>query len=104
MPRSINNSEIVFVSFASNSGYSDGVLYIYDASTFALKWESPTNLFGNFAWTGVHDLAIGDVDNDGRNEIVVGTDQLYNGAIYIIDGVNHTVKNSYIYDSGAESF
>jgi len=93
--------EVVTASFESGSGYEDGIVSIYDASTHALEWQSTGELFGGYAWTGIHDLKIGDVDDDGAQEIVVGTDKLYDGAIYIINGASHTMKKSYFYDDGA---
>jgi hypothetical protein len=95
------NQEIVFASFESNSGYDDGTLFIYDAQTHALEWQSSDNLFGGYAWTGIHDLKIGDVDNDGVQEIVVATDRLYDGALYVIDGQTKAIEKSYVYDDGA---
>ena len=38
---------------------------------------------GNLAWTGVHDLKLRDLEGDGRMEIVVAADQLYDGVIEI---------------------
>ena len=93
--------ELIFASFTSDSGYGDGILSIYDASTFALKWESPIDFFLSNAWTGIHDLAIGDVDNDGFAEVVVATDHLYDGALYVVDPRGGTIKNTYIYDDGS---
>jgi outer membrane protein assembly factor BamB len=90
--------ELVFCSYRSESSYMDGVLYILDAATKQLKWKSPHNLFLGQAWTGVHSLRIGDVDGDGIKDIVVGTDDLYDGTIYVIDGVTHAVKASYKLD------
>lgn len=94
-------TEIVAVSFESNSGYDDGVIYIFDAKTKALEWQSAENLFGGHAWTGVHDLTVADVDNDGKNEIIVATDRLYDGIVYIIDGEKGTVEYSKTLDSGS---
>lgn len=96
--------EIVFVTFESNSGYDDGVLFIYDAATDTLEWESGVDMFGGFAWTGIHDVKIGDVDDDGVTEIVVATDSLYDGAIYVINGISHAIEQSYFYDSGAPMY
>jgi hypothetical protein len=98
------NQEIVFASFKSDSGYSDGTIFIYDAETHALEWQSPSNMFGGNAWTGIHDLKIGDVDNDGVNEIVVATDKLYDGALYVINGQTKAIEKSYFYDSGAPMY
>jgi Ca2+-binding RTX toxin-like protein len=93
--------EIVFASFKSDSGYDDGTLFIYDAQTHALEWQSPANMFGGSAWTGIHDIKIGDVDDDGTQEIVVATDKLYDGALYVIDGQTKQIEKSYFYDDGA---
>ncbi|AIY67475.1 FG-GAP-like repeat-containing protein [Pseudoalteromonas piratica] len=94
-------TEIVAVSFESNSGYDDGVIYIFDAKTKALEWQSAENLFNGNAWTGVHDLTVADVDNDGKNEIIVGTDRLYDGVVYVIDGEKGSVEYSKVLDSGS---
>ena len=94
-------NEIVFASFSSNSGYDDGIISIYDAATYELKWQSTSYMFGRYAWTGIHDLKIADVDDDGEQEIVVATDRLYDGAIYIINGTTHVMEKSYFYDEGA---
>jgi len=94
--------ELVGISNESNSGYGDGVLYVFDAVTHALKWSSEgSNLFGGHAWTGIRALDVGDVDGDGKNEIVVGTDRLYDGIIYVINGATKALKYSKIYDSGS---
>ena len=93
--------EIVFASFESGSGYDDGYVFIYDATTFQLEWQSPKNMFNGRAWTGIHALKIGDVDDDGVREIVVGTDDLRDGVIFIINGQTHAVEQSYSYDDSA---
>lgn len=93
--------EIVIVSFESNSGYDDGVVFVFDAETHALEWKSGVDLFGGYAWTGVHDVAVGDVDDDAETEIVVATDELYDGAIYVINGTSHSIEGAYVYDEGA---
>jgi hypothetical protein len=93
--------EIVIVSFESNSGYDDGVVFILDGQTHDIEWQSGFDLFGGFAWTGIHDVEIGDVDDDTDIEIVVATDELYDGAIYVIDGATHSIEASYTYDDGA---
>ena len=95
------SQEVVAISWESNSGYADGVMYILDAATGHVEWQSGSQLFGGFAWTGVHDVEIGDVDRDGRTDIVVATDRLYNGALYVIDGRDHVVKDRYLFDNGS---
>jgi len=93
--------ELVCVSFASESGYEDGIVYVFDADTHTLEWSSPPGFFNSEAWTGLHDVKIGDVDDDHQPEIVVATDRLYEGAIYVIDGATHLLEQQYIYDDGA---
>jgi FG-GAP-like repeat len=93
--------EIVIASFESNSRYDDGIIRIYDAVTHELEWQSAEDMFGGYAWTGIHDLKIGDPDGDGDKEIVVATDKLYDGAIYVINGSTHVIEQSYFYDDGA---
>jgi uncharacterized repeat protein (TIGR01451 family) len=82
--------EIVMVSFESDSGYSDGIIFVYDAETYELEWQSAPVLGGR-AWTGVHALVLADVDNDQVLEILIATADLYDGLIMAYDGVTHTL-------------
>lgn len=91
--------EIVATSYQSESGYDSGVLFIFNAQTNRLKWKSNGNFFTD-TWEGVYTAAISDVDNDGKNEIVVATDQLYDGKIWIVDGKTHTIKSSHLFSVG----
>jgi len=84
--------EIVYASSESNSGYDGGVIFICDAVTHVLEWQSPESMFG---MRGIHDLEIGDVDDDGEQEIVVATDDRIYGAIYVINGKTHELENCY---------
>lgn len=93
--------EIIIASFKSTNGYDDGFVFVFDALTHVLEWQSEENMFGGYAWTGIHDLQIGDVDDDGDQEIVIATDRLYDGAIYIINGITHIMEQSNFYDEGA---
>jgi hypothetical protein len=81
--------EIVMVSFKSGSGYNDGIIHIFDATTHALEWRS-TDLPDISAWTGVKSVKIGDVDDDGDTEFVIATADLYDGLIQIYNGQTHT--------------
>ncbi len=96
--------EIVFCSFSSESGYDDGVLVVVDAATKAVEWKSSHNLFGGYAWTGIHDLRIGDVDDDGQKEIVVATDDLYDGVLYVFNGATRVLEATYNFDTGAPMY
>jgi len=93
--------EDVIASYESNSGYDDGIVQILDSVRNSLQWSSQSNTFGDTAWTGLHDVVIGDVDNDGNIEFVVATGQLYDGAIYVFDGASRQIEAQYVYDEGA---
>lgn len=90
--------EIVAVSYESESGYGSGVLLIIDAQTNKLKWKSDGDFFYQ-VWTGIYDLAINDIDNDGQNEIIIAAGQTYTGKIWIVDGKNHSIKSSNLFTS-----
>ncbi len=90
--------EIVAVSNESESGYNGGILLIIDAETNRLKWKSSSS-FLYLVWTGLFNVAIDDIDNDGKNEILIAAGQTYTGEIWIIDGKEHTIKSSHIFSS-----
>jgi len=90
--------EIVAVSLNSESEYESGVLIILNAQTNKVKWISNGSFFEN-AWEDVYNVSIGDVNNDGKNEIVVAADYLYTGQIWIVDGKTHTIKSSHRFSS-----
>jgi hypothetical protein len=94
-------SEFVAFSTESRSGYDDGIGFAWDAATLEPKWHSGPDLFQGFAWTGIWDTAVGDVDGDGAPEIVVGTDRLYDGAVYVFDGATKRRERVSYYDSGS---
>lgn len=93
--------EVVVASFESQSGYADGIIKVFDAHTNVLEWSSRGNEFGGSAWTGIHGLKAINVDSDPQLEIVVVTDRLYDGALYVIDGLTHERQNEAFYDSGS---
>lgn len=97
-------AELVVASWQSDSGYGDGLVMVFDAATHELEWRSDTRLFGGAAWEGVHALELVNVDADAQLEIAVGTDETYDGALYVIDGVTHDVQSSALYDSGNPLF
>jgi hypothetical protein len=74
--------ELVICSLYSNAGYDSGRILVFDFATLALRAIS-NPVVDNYAWTGVHDLKLRDVEGNGRMQIVVGADYLYDGAIEI---------------------
>lgn len=76
--------ELVVCSYSSSSGYDSGRLLVFDLATLALRGMSAP-VANNEAWTGVHDLKLRDVKQNGRMQIVVGADLLYDGIIEIYD-------------------
>jgi hypothetical protein len=83
-------NEIVMVSFESDSGLDDGMIFVYDAETYELEWQSDPILNGH-AWTGVHALELADVDNDDVLEILIATSDIYDGLIMAYDGISHNL-------------
>lgn len=81
--------EIVMVSNRSNSGYDEGIIFIFNARTHALKFH---NKLGIMDWMGVRSVRIGDVDGDGKAEFIVTTANIYDGVIQVYDGATHTLK------------
>jgi hypothetical protein len=88
--------EFVVASSSSDRGY--GVVMVFDAETQALEWQSGADTFGGYAWTIVHDLVLANVDDDAQLEIVLGTDRLSDGALYVIDGQTHALQHEVSYD------
>jgi hypothetical protein len=74
--------ELVVCSSSSNAGYDSGRILVFDLATLTLRGISAP-VANNFAWTGVHDLKLTDLEGDGSMEIVIATDYLYDGAIEI---------------------
>jgi hypothetical protein len=74
-------NEIVAASSSSDSTYASGRIVVFDSRTHAVRAISPGVADGIYAWTGIHDLKLRDLDGDGRPEILVATDHLYDGLI-----------------------
>jgi len=74
--------EIVAASWSSESGYGSGRILVFDGTSFELRAISPP-IVGNLSWTGIHDLRLRDVDGDGKAEILVAADRLYDGVVEI---------------------
>jgi hypothetical protein len=76
--------ELVAATFSSDSGYDSGRILVFDDASRRLRAISPP-IVENLSWTGLNDLRLRDVDRDGRFEILVAADRLYDGVIEIYD-------------------
>ncbi len=93
--------ESLYASFDSDSGYDDGIVKAVDNTTGEELWRTTGNTFGSYAWTGIHALAVADINNDGFNDVLVGTDRLYDGHIHALDGTSGQVISSVVLEDGA---
>jgi hypothetical protein len=96
-----SDARVAFASWQSESGYADGIVWQWDAGTLAPLTMSSPDTFSDDDWTGLHALAYGDVYNMGSPDLLVGTDRLYDGAIYVLDAGTGLVREQRIYDSGS---
>ena len=87
------HDEIVTVSAESESDYDSGILSIFDGTTGKLKWQCDGNFFPG-TWDGIHTLKLANVTGDATKEIIVGTDNFYDGIVYIVSGVTHQILSS----------
>jgi len=92
---------VAFASFRSNSGYDDGIVFQWNAATLQPLTSSTPNTFNDFAWTGIHALGYGDAYNNATQSLIVGTDRLYDGAMYLLDATTGNVQEQRLYDSGS---
>ena len=91
----------IYASFESESGYGDGIVTVIRSSDGQILWQTESNTFGGRAWTGLHDLAVQDVNLDGINDVLVATDLLYDGALYFVNGADGSVMDYVELDSGS---
>jgi hypothetical protein len=79
--------EVIAGVNVEHTGATGVFVYVINAATGLQEWQSPS-LASNFADLSL--MRVAEVDGDGRLEIVVGA---YFGAVYVIDGVTHTIQN-----------
>jgi hypothetical protein len=79
--------DFVFTSFTSDSGYGDGLFFVYDATDKGLRYVSPPPTDQN--WTGLVRIQLANVDSDPQLEVLVGTGVLYRGVLICYDGLTH---------------
>jgi len=74
--------EYVLASAQSDSGYGSGRILVFDGSNLKLRAISPEIVNGR-SFTGLRELRLRDVDQDGALDILVAADELYDGAIEV---------------------
>jgi len=93
---------VAFASWKSESGYADGIVWQWNAMTLEPLTATAPDTFLSEAWTGLHALAYGNAyDAPDSLELLVGTDRLYDGAIYLTDAATGIVDEQRLYDSGS---
>jgi uncharacterized repeat protein (TIGR01451 family) len=95
------DEELVFASFGEENSLNDSRLFIVDARSYQIEWDSGTNYFTRYGSDSINDVAIGDIDGDGSVEIVVATDNKFIGTLYVLDGMSGAIEHTYQYDSGS---
>ena len=83
----------IVASFESEFGYEGGIVTAIDGITGNILWRTHPNSFFS-SYTGVHAVTVADIDNDGINDILVGTDKSHVGVIYVLDSSDGSVKAS----------
>lgn len=96
-----NIPDRVYASFESESGYGDGIVTAISGATNEVLWQTTSNTFGGFAWTGLHDVVVADIDGDAVNEVIVGTDELYDGIVYVLNPADGSVRSSVMLEDGS---
>lgn len=95
------NAKVAFASLESNGGLGDGIVWQWDASTLEPLTRTEPTTFERDMLTGIHALAYGTSDSAGAHTLLVGSDHLYDGAIYGLDGDTSTVEYQRLYDNGS---
>lgn len=97
--------EIVFASWGSEADYDSGRIIVLDGRTLAVRAVSAP-VVDNYSWTGLRDLRLADVDGNGRPEILVAADRLYDGALeaYRFTRKNAFVRTAQVIDSETSGF
>ncbi|WP_420590414.1 Ig-like domain-containing protein [Bacterioplanoides sp.] len=100
----VNNDGItdqLYASRKSASGSNDGIVFAINGKDGGKLWQTTGNTFSRNAWTGLHDLAAADTDGDGVVEVFVATDRLYDGRIYVLNGMDGSIKQTIEFQDGA---
>lgn len=81
--------ELLLGCFESDSGYADGLLFVYDAVTRNVEYMGQSS---GTSWDGLWRIAVANLDDDPQLEIVIAAGSTYDGVIYCIDGLTHAVQ------------
>ena len=81
------DTELVYTTFVSDSGYGDGLYFVHDAATKQLEFRSPEPTRVN--WTGLWSVQVADVQGDRALEIFLPTSLTRDGVLQCIDGATH---------------
>ncbi|PLS77133.1 MAG: hypothetical protein CYG59_25380 [Chloroflexi bacterium] len=81
--------ELVVVSTTTDTGYGDGIVRVYDAASRRLKWSTRTS---PQPWLEIHQVSVGQLDDDAALEIVVGGAEQYEARIQVYDGKTHAIE------------
>lgn len=73
--------ELVVASTESDSGYGSGRLLIFDESLRKLLLS--VEVSGGLSLSGIWDMKVRDLDHDGRAEILVGTERVFDARIEV---------------------
>lgn len=89
--------EIVFASRGSNGFDGGGRIIVLDSRTLAVRAVSGPTGDGE-STLGIRDIRLGDVDGNGRPDILIATDHGYNGAL---EAYKFTRKNAFVRTASA---
>jgi len=95
--------EIVTVSYRSSLGYEGGILSVFNAVTHETEWQSDDEMFHS-NWTGINDVKVADINNDGKKEIIVAGGAAYNGKIWILNGITKAIISTHEYPSSQVNY
>ena len=88
-----NIPDRIYISFESQASFGDGIVTAINGATDEVLWKTSSNTFEGFAWSGLQDVTIADIDGDNINEVLVATDRLYEGRVYILNSADGSVNS-----------
>gem|GEM_PF-1002820 len=96
--------EIVTLSHESNSGYDSGIMTIFNSEDHTIEWQCDENFF-YLVWTGMYNMEVEDIDNDGETEIIVAAGRTYTGQLWVLNGSSHEIESNHIFSTeGLDEF